>query len=217
VAVAAALVVLGVGYLIFRVTDDPKTPDAKRLPVVPQLDTGGLALATLLTDARDETYHATYKSTADVTVSGGTTSLEVWNTKGKSRVNTTLTTPERTVVHTASVLRDGKTVVCQQKPESEWTCAKAPTTAAGDPSGLVASIKAQLENRSVVERPEKVGGRDGRCFAVSATPTAEALDVCVDGHGRLLRLKSAAASIELVTLDTSVPGDAFDLPAAVKG
>lgn len=219
VLAASVLVVLGVGYLIFRVTDDPEPPAAKRLPISPQLDTGGLALATLFTDARDETYHATYTSTADPKVSGGVVSLEIWNAKGKSRVNTTLTTTENEVVHTASIVRDGKTVVCQQKPKAEWSCENAPeaSTGTGDAAGLVASIQAQLENRSVVERSEKVGDRDARCFAVSASPTAEQLDVCVDKRGVLLRMRSSAATIEIATLDDSVPGSAFDPPASVKG
>jgi hypothetical protein len=216
VAIAAVLVLAGVGYLIFRVTDDPDTPDAKRLPIAPQLDTGGLALATLLTDARDESYHATYRSTADAKVSGGTVAIEIWNTDGKSRVNTTLHTTDNEVVHTASIVRDGKTVVCEQKPKSDWECSNAPKAPVGDASGLVASIQAQLQNRSVVERAEKVGDRDARCFSVSSSPTAEPLDVCVDKKGVLLRLKSSAASIELVSLDTSTPDSAFDLPAAVK-
>lgn len=217
VAVATVLVVLGVGYLVFRVTDDPEPPAAKRLPVSPQLDTGGLALATLFTDARDETYHATYTSTADPKVSGGTVALEIWSADGKSRVDTTLTTPENEVVRTASIVRGGKTVVCEQRPKAEWSCKNAPKNGSGDAAGLVASIQAQLENRSVVERAGKVGSRDARCFAVSASPTAEQLDVCVDKRGVLLRLQSSAATIELATLEDSVPGSAFDPPAAVKG
>lgn len=215
VVAAALLVIAGVVFLVVR--NDDSTPDpSKALPVTPQLDTGGIALASLLTKARDETYHATYTSTADAKVSGGTIAMEVWNTKDKSRVNTTQTADNGQVVQTASILRGGKAVVCQKPPKAEWSCHSAPAPASGDAAGLVASLKSQLEGRSVSERVDKVGDRDARCFQISATAGAEQVDACVDQRGILLKLTSSEATIQIAKLDTATPDSAFEPPATVK-
>ena len=216
VAVAALLVIAGVVFLLVRNDDNPKPKPSGALPVTPQLDTGGVQLASLLAKARDHTYHATYTSTADAKVSGGMITMEIWNTKGKSRVDTTLTTPDKQVVHTASILNNGKAVVCQQPPKVGWTCSKSSTPASGDAAGLVASLQSQLRDRSIAVSTGKVGDRDAKCFKASATATAEELNVCVDNNGVLLRLASSEAMIEIAKLDTSAPSNAFDPPAAVK-
>jgi hypothetical protein len=212
VAAAAVLVLAVIAYFVVR--DDGDKKPAKSVAVVPQLDTGGLALASLLKSGRTVTYHATYTSKSDAKVSGGTVALEMWNTKGKSRVDTTLTTPDRKVVHTASILADGKGVACRQPPGEKWSCASVPPPAEGDPAGLVESIRGKLAGRSVTQRSEKVNGDDARCFRVSAVAGAEALDVCVDRRGVILRLVSDEARIEIAKLDTSVPGSVFDPPAS---
>jgi len=216
IVTAALLIVAGVAFLALRSDDDPKPKAATSLPVTPQLDTGGIALASLLTGVRNETYHATYKSTVDVKLSGGTIAMEIWNKDGKSRVDTTLTTPDNEVVRTASILNGKKAVVCQQPENKEWSCEDAPRPKTGDAAGLVASLQSQLSGRSVVESAGKVGTRDARCFQVAASAGAEAIEVCVDSRGVLLKLTSSEARIEIVVLDTATPDSAFDPPASVK-
>jgi hypothetical protein len=217
VAAALLLVVAGVAFLVLRSDDKPKATASKTLPVTPQLDTGGVALASLLSKGRAQTYHATYTSTAQAKVSGGVIGLEVWNTKGKSRVDTSLTTPDNKVVRTASILRGKKAVVCQQPSGGSWSCENAPRPATGDPAGLIASLQSQLSGRSVVESAGKVGQRDARCFQVSASSAgAEEIQACVDSRGVLLKLSSSEARIEIAKLDASAPDSAFNPPAAVK-
>ncbi len=217
VATAVLLVIAGVAFLVLRSDDKPKPAASKRLPITPQLDTGGIALASLLSKGRTQTYHATYTSTAQAKVSGGAIGLEVWNTKGKSRVDTTLTTPDKKIVRTASILIGKKAVVCQQPAGGSWSCEHAPRPKTGDAAGLIASLQAQLSGRSVVENAGKVGARDARCFQVSASSAgAEEIQACVDSRGVVLRLTSSEASIEIAKLDGSAPASAFDPPASVK-
>lgn len=213
VAAAAILVVVLVAYFMGR--DGGRKAKRQTLPkATPQLDTGGLALATLLKTARTQTYHVQYASTADKTVSGGTLSLEAWNTAGKSRVDTTLKTADGKVVHTASILVGKKAIGCQKPPAADWKCQTIATPADGDAAGLVASLTAKLSGRSVTEHADKVGGETARCFNISATASAEAIDACVNEHGVLLRVVSPDARLEMTKLDKSIPSDIFTPPAA---
>lgn len=217
VAAAALLAIAGIAFLVLHNDDTPKAAAPKTLPVTPQLDTGGIALASLLSHSRTLTYHALYTSTADAKVSGGKIDIEIWNTKGKSRVDTTLTTPSNKVVHTASFLNGKKAVACQKPAGGNWSCQNTPRPSNGDAGGLVASLQAQLSGRSVVESAAKVAGRDARCFQVSASSSgAEELQACVDSRGVLLKLGSSEALIEIAKLDSSVPSNTFDPPASVK-
>ncbi|MEY2398771.1 MAG: hypothetical protein QOJ00_1945 [Actinomycetota bacterium] len=215
-AVAALLAVSGVVFLLVRSDDDkPKARASRALPVTSQRDTGAVALASLLTRSRGETYHATYTSSGNLKVSGGSVTMEIWNKKGKSRVDTTLTTADRQV-HTASILTGGKAVVCQ-KSTADWTCSSAPAANSGGAVGLVAALQGQLSGRAVSENAAKVDNRQARCFQVAATAGAEQLGVCVDPHrGILLKLSSSEAQIQIDKLDSSVPDNAFDPPAAAK-
>jgi hypothetical protein len=216
-AVAAAIVIAAVAYLVFH-HDHHKASKRPGLPAAgPQLDTGGLALASLLKAGRTTTYHARYTSKADASVSGGTIAIEAWNTQGKSRVDTTYTTVDGKVVHTASLLIGKKATACQQAPKASWTCKVAPTPADGDPAGLTASLIARLAGRSVTEHADKVGGQPARCFQVSAAVAAEAIDICVNRAGVLQRVVSPDARIEIAKLDSSVPDGIFTPPATPSG
>lgn len=216
VAIAALLAVTGVVFLLVRSDDKPRPAHRSVLPAAPQLDSGGVALASLLTRSRDATYHATYTSSGDLRVSRGSVAMEMWNKDGKSRVDTTLTTSDKQVVRTASIVNGRKAVVCQ-KSTTDWTCSSAPTAKSGDAPGLVASLQSQLSRRAVNETPGKVGDREARCFQVAPASGAEELGVCVDPtRGILLKLSSSEAQIEIDTLDSSVPANVFDAPAAVK-
>ena len=213
VAAIAAVVVVGALLVFFVSRGDNNKKKPPKLPAAKvQLDTGGVALASLLRSARDVTYHAKYTASSSDPAAGGTTSLEAWNTKGRSRVDTTLKTPDGQVVRTASILDHGKAQTCSQPPKQKWACQKVDKLPEGDAAGLAASIDAKLEGRSVTERADKVHNIDARCFQLSAVAAAEALDVCVNSDGVLLRLKTANSSIELADLDKAVPDSAFDAP-----
>jgi hypothetical protein len=217
---AAVVVVIVVGAAYALLHHNHHKAAAKR-PALPtstaQLDTGGLALASLLTSGRNETYHARYTSTANPTVSGGTVTLEAWNTQGKSRVDTTSTTKDGKVIHTASILNAGKAFLCEQPAGGAWTCRTVAPPAEGDPIGLVASLNADLSGRAVTEHADKIVGQPARCFHISALARAEAIDACVTHQGVLLRVMSSEARIEVAKLDASVPGKEFDPPAKPTG
>ena len=215
--VAAAIVVAAIAYLVFHHDHHSKSKRVGLPPAGPQLDTGGLALASLLKSGRATTYHAQYTSKADATVSGGTVAIEAWNTQGKSRVDTTYTTVDGKVVHTASLLIGKKATACQQAPKASWSCKTAPTPADGDPAGLTTSLVARLAGRSVTEHADKVAKQPARCFQVGAAAAADAIDICVNHDGVLLRVVSPDARIEIAKFDTSVPGDVFTPPATPSG
>jgi hypothetical protein len=218
IAGGAALLIVVVALLYLVLRDDDKKKSPPPLPSAgQQLDTGGVALASLLKSGRTVTYHAQYKSTADPNLSGGAVALEAWNTKGKSRADTTQRLKDGKVVHTASILTGKNAVACQQEQGKSWTCRRVPAPDEGDPAGLAASLIARLSGRSVTERADKVGDRDARCFKVAAAGAAEEVDVCVNKDGVLLRLTTAEASIEITKLDSSIPGSVFDAPASPSG
>ena len=212
-AVAAVVVLVGgtaTGLYLSR--DRGHRPKPLVLPSVsPQLDSGGLQLASLLTAGRQRTFHVHYTSTSDPKVSGGGITFEWWNTNTRSRIDTTVVAPDGTQARTASIANGEQSVACQQPAGAGWTCRKVPPPPQGDPAGLVASLTAQLSGRSVTEHADKVGGRPARCFHV--TGGTEPIDACTSTDGVLLRIASAEAGFEATDLDSNVPSKAFDPPA----
>jgi hypothetical protein len=214
---AVVLVVAGVvAYVLVNRSGNDKKPSAKPSLGVPGevLDTNGELLASLLGDARDHTFHARYTVRADAKVVGGTLSLEWWNKKGHSRVDTTRTSGSD-VVKTASIVDGDDGALCQKTGGQGWSCHKISVPAPGDPNGMLASLTAQLSGRSITEHDGTVRGHKARCFHVSASAGAEAIDVCTDADGVLLRNASSDVSYEIADLDSDVPDSVFKAPAAV--
>jgi hypothetical protein len=213
-AAGAALVIVVGAFVAFRGGDEkskrPKIPEAQ-----PQLDTGGVALASLLKAGRGATYHARY--TSSTTASGRATSIEAWNAKDKSRVDTITKAADGGTVKTSSFLLKGKAVACQQPPKGDWTCKKTEAPADGDAAGLTAALTAQLAGRSVSEHAEDVNGVKARCFTVSAKEGTEEVDACANAQGVLVRLASPSARLEIAKLDGAVSDADFELPATPTG
>jgi len=212
-AVVLAAVVIAV-ILVTGGDDDAATPTPTQTLVTgPGLDTGGIALATLLTGAPQHTFHATYAVRGSQAALGGTLELEWWNTPGKSRIDTTRTT-EDGVVRTASIVLGTDGIGCEQLDGASWTCHPVDVPAAGDPNGMISTLKAQLSGRSVSEHRGKVDGIAARCFQVSGP--GEQLDVCTNKDGVLLRNASPEVAYVITDLDEDVPDSIFDPPAPVK-
>jgi hypothetical protein len=179
----------------------------------PGLDTGGIALATLLTRAREHTFHAHYAVRGSRQVLGGTLELEWWNTPGRSRIDTTRTTDDG-VAHTASFVLGDKGYGCEQLDDGPWTCHPVEVPATGDPNGMISTLKAQLSGRRVTERRGEVDGLTARCFHVSGP--GETIDVCTNADGVLLRNASPEVAYVITDLDDDVPDSIFETPAPVK-
>lgn len=209
---AAAAVVAGavVAFVVVRSGDDGPRRDV--IDEVPGrgLDTAGTQLATLLTGARSQTFHAVYRASGDEQLLGGTLTLEWWNTEGRSRVDTTRVRDGQTV-RTATIVDGDRGTSCRQVPSQDWSCTGIDVPAPGDPGGIVTSLTAQLAGRSVTEKAGTVGGRAARCFAVGGG--TEPIEVCTNAAGVLLRNASADVTYEVSALDSDVPDSVFDPPS----
>jgi hypothetical protein len=217
-AVAAVVVAGGItAWVLAGDDDDAPTPQPTPTLVTGHgLDTGGEALATLLADARNHTFHARYAVRGNAKLLGGALELEWWNTAGHSRIDTIRTT-DGSVTHTASIVNgDGADsgINCQQLDEGPWSCRNVEVPAPGDPNGIIATLTAQLSGRSVLERAGEVDGRPARCFRV--TGGTDPLDVCTNADGVLLRNATPEVAYVITDLDQDVPDSIFDPPAPVK-
>ncbi len=217
-AIVLLLVAGGVAFwLVNRDDDSTKKPSARPTLGVPKqvLDTNGERLATLLGDARGHTFHARYRVLADPKVTGGTLSLEWWNKDGHSRVDTARKSGSEDI-QSASIVNGNDGALCQRSGKQAWTCNKINVPAPGDPNGMIASLTAQLSGRAVTQHTGTVAGHKAVCFHVSASSGAEAIDVCTDSDGVLLRNASADVSYEITSLDSDVPDSVFKAPAPVR-
>jgi hypothetical protein len=214
---AGAAVLAAVVVVVVLVTgDDDNTATPQQTPTLvtgPGLDTGGIALATLLSNAREHTFHAQYAVRGSRDVLGGSLALEWWNTPGSSRIDTTKTTDDG-VVRTASLVVGDEGIGCEQLDGGPWTCHPVQVPAVGDPNGMISTLKAQLSGRRVTERHGTVDGLAARCFHVSGP--GEQLDVCTNRDGVLLRNASPEVAYVITDLDDDVPDSVFDPPAPVK-
>jgi hypothetical protein len=216
--VAGAAVLAGAVVAVILVTtggdDDTANPQpTPTLVTGPGLDTGGIALATLLAGAREHTFHAKYAVRGSTEKLGGTLELEWWNTADRSRIDTTRTTGD-SVEHTASFVLGSTGYGCEQIDSGPWSCHPIQVPAEGDPNGMISTLTAQLSGRQVSERPGKVNGISARCFHVSGP--GEPLDVCTDADGVLLRNATSEVAYEITDLNDDVPDSIFDPPAPVK-
>lgn len=220
IALVVVVLVVAGGVAIWlanRDDDNDKKPSAKPTLGAPGqvLDTDGEQLATLLGDARGHTFHARYKVLADPKVTGGKLSLEWWNKDGQSRIDTTRTNDGQ-VVKTASIVNGDNGALCQQLGTQGWSCHKITVPGPGDPNGMIASLTGQLSGRSITQHKGTVAGHEALCFHVSASSGAEAIDVCTNSDGVLLRNASADVSYEITSLDSDVPDSVFKAPAPVR-
>jgi hypothetical protein len=215
IALAALIVVGGVVAVIVwsRSDSGPAHHPAPTLAPGKLLGASALQLATLLTDARDHTFHARYDVQGNAKIIGGSLQMEWWNKPGHSRVDTTRTRDGK-VVRTASIVNGDQGVGCQKVGSAAWTCQKIDVPAPGDPGGMVSTITAELAGRPVSEHDTKVAGHAARCFHVSGG--TEPIDVCTDSRGVLLRNASAQVRYEIAALDSDVPDSVFTAPAPVR-
>lgn len=216
---AGAVVLAAVVVAVILATtggDDDSSGSRQSPPTLvtgPGLDTGGIALATLLSNAHEHTFHAKYAVRGDRKLLGGTLELEWWNADGRSRIDTTRTSADG-AVRTTSIVDGDTGVGCEQVDSGSWTCHPVEVPAAGDPNGMIATLKAQLSGRPVNEHPGKVHGLAARCFHVGGA--GEPLDVCTNADGVLLRNATSEVAYEITDLDQDVPDSVFDPPAPVK-
>jgi hypothetical protein len=177
------------------------------------LDAGGTQLASLLTGARDHTFHARYAVRGSAELIGGSLQLEWWNTKDHSRIDTTRTRDGQ-VVRTASFVNGDEGAGCQSVDSGDWSCRKIDVPAPGDPGGIITNLTSQLAGRPVTQRAGKVDGRAALCFHVGGG--TEPIDICTNSDGVMLRNASAKVVYEISTLDAAVPDSIFDPPATVS-
>ena len=217
VAAATVLAAAVIAVVLLTTGDDDETPStpqaAPTLVTGPGLDTGGIALATLLSGAREHTFHATYAVHGNRKVLGGRLELEWWNTPGHSRIDTTRTSDDG-VAHTVSIVDGDKGIGCEQIDSGPWTCHPVEVPGPGDPNGMISTLTAQLSGRSVIEHRGTVDGHSARCFHVGGP--GEPLDVCTNPDGVLLRNATPEVAYVVTDLDADVPDSIFEPPAPVK-
>jgi hypothetical protein len=213
---SVALAIAGVVALIVVLNrgGDDKVPSTLVPPSPGQvLDASGAQLATLLTSARDHTFHARYTVRGDAKLLGGTLGLEWWNTKGHSRIDTTRAQSGKTI-KTASFVNGTDGASCQKVDSGAWSCRRIEVPGLGDPNGMIATLTAELSGRPITERAGKVQGHDALCFHVSGG--TEPIDVCTNADGVLLRNASAKVTYEADSLDSDVPDSIFTTPAKAR-
>jgi hypothetical protein len=203
-ALAVVIAALGVGFLLSDDDDKVTLPFPGSEPL---LGPGGQALAQLLSDARDETFHIKYKATGGE----GVRSLEWWNRRGRSRQDTVLEGEGKRAT-TASFLSGDEAHTCARVDNGAWSCREVAAQATS-PTGLLEALVAQLSGRTIVERRDSVAGRTARCFSVAARPDSEAVEVCTNTDGVPLRIATGSAGFEVESLDKNVPDSVFDRPA----
>lgn len=216
IVAAAALVIAAivVTVILLNRNDGKKTPSTAPQPTAGQILGGaGEQLATLLTNSRDHTFHARYAVRGDAKLLGGKLSLEWWNKKGHSRIDTTRTTDLQSA-KTASFVNGTEGASCQQINSGGWSCHSIQVPAPGDPNGMIATLTAELSGRPITEHAGKVKGHDALCFHVAGG--TEPIDVCTTPEGVLLRNSSKNVTYEVVSLDTDVSDSDFKPPAKVQ-
>ncbi|MDT4918593.1 MAG: hypothetical protein QOH89_3293 [Pseudonocardiales bacterium] len=214
----AAVIVAGAVTAVLLATGGDDSPAPTPTPTFvtgPGLDSGGINLATLLTNARNHTFHAHYTVRGNPKLLGGTLELEWWNTPGHSRIDTTRTTGGGDVVKTASIIDGDTGIGCEKDGAAAWTCHPVEVTAPGDPSGMISTLKGQLSGRTVAEHAGKVTGISARCFHVGGG-AGDPLDVCTNSDGVMLRNATADVAYQITSLDDNVPDSVFDPPATVS-
>ncbi len=210
VVIAGMLAAVVLGFLVGRVLRDDDNnrvtlpfPESQR-PLGP----GGQALAQLLTDVRDKTFHVKYKATGGE----GVQSLEWWNRPGRARQDTVLEADNQRV-QTASFLERTSAHTCIREGNGEWKCEEVPVPETTTPTGLIEALAAQLSGRSVTEHKDTVGGRAAWCFAVAKTAAQDAVEVCTDRDGVPLRIVAAGAGFEVETIERRFDNKIFTRPA----
>jgi len=213
----AMVVVVSIGAVAIPWGDDnngnPKPSPTATTPANLGLSGSGAQLASLLSGARQHTFHARYKVSGDPSLLGGTLSLEWWNKPNSSRVDTTRSDGNQTV-RTASFVNGGDGTNCQRIDEGDWTCQAFAAPAPGDPQGIITSLTSQLAGRPVTVSNAKISGRSALCFHVGGG--TEPIDVCVNVDGVMLRNASSKIKYEISSLDTNVPDATFTPPAKVS-
>jgi hypothetical protein len=180
-------------------------------PTVPTPGGGpdAAALRTLLTQGRGRTYHATYRTT----VSGHddlSQTIDVWRKGGRVREDTVVTAGGK-VARTATIIDPSTIVTCTKPEPSPWKCMRVPNAAASDPVQLIGLLESQLRGqRVVVTRRTTIAGHAVRCFGVAGGATPE---LCVTAQGIAALARTAQASLELTSLDTTVADTNFNPPA----
>jgi hypothetical protein len=211
--IAVVVLAVGVGLVLWFASggdDDTKQAVVNRgtVPAGGRLDAGGQQLAGLLTRGRSGTWHATFKITRPTGQPGETETLEVWRAGARARQDVLVTSgPEP--IRTAGI-RDAKgTKSCLRQGTGPWQCSSV-TVAQLDPDTTFSAVIGELGNRPVTPRAETIGGQPAQCFAVAGDGPGG--DVCVTDDGIPLRISREGISIELVTLDTTVPDTVFKVP-----
>lgn len=167
-------------------------------------------LIELLERRTSLTYHATYEATGDPELLGGEVTIDELRRDGLLRSDTTTVGPDATT-QTRTIVDGDATVACSRVDDEAWTCTLE-QAAGGSEQSLIGSVADQLAGVDVTETDtDEVAGRPARCFAFPSE--AGAGELCVDERGIPLRVAVGDTRLELVSLETDVPGDAFVPPA----
>ena len=138
--------------------------------------------------------------------------LEIWRQPGRTRQDAIVTSGAEPV-HTIGIADGKRLVACRKTGTEKWNCERVSSTAL-DPDATFAAAIGEFGNRVVTPRDETVAGHVARCFAIEAGGTAtQSGEVCVSTNGVPLRITGEGASMEVVTLDSSVEASDFKAPA----
>lgn len=208
----AAVAVVGLLGAVLAVVSSGADGDVAAEPTTTvdrtDLDPAASELLGLLESGRDTTYHAVYRGTSPEVE--GEIRLETWQSPPRIRQDSELTA-QGTAVETRTI-GDRSGVVRCGRIDGRWTCRRAAD--GNDPLGPIsqASIE-QLTRGSVGARDTTVDGRAVRCFSLRVEQGSS--ELCATAEGIVVRVSSAGSQIELVSLETAVDDDVFELPAEV--
>jgi hypothetical protein len=207
-AVVVAAVVAVVLILALGDDDEGKGPTTTRdllddpIRIQPERDE---AIA-LIRKGQAATVHARYEAVGDTT-GGFPRAMEVWRKDGRSRTDSEYAAEGR--VERSASIRDADSasaISCVQIGDAPWKCERVPA-----PKGdLFEQAVADLSEAEITARDDKVRGEDARCFAIDA---GDALDLCFDEGGVMLRLGIGGVALELVDAEASVSNSDLEPPA----
>lgn len=208
-AAAGAVVAAVAVVLVVQSRDGGEAPGARPASTVPleapvAVDPGRDEALALIRKGENATYHARYEASAGAG-EGFPRSVEVWRRPGSARTDTEYAAAGR-VERSASIRGAAGTVSCLRVNEEPWSCRRVDVAA----DEVFAQAAADLAGARVAARDGEVRGRAARCFAVD---DGEAVELCFDGDGVLLRLAVGEASLELVTKEETVDSSATVPPA----
>jgi hypothetical protein len=179
----------------------------KASPVGQVLSTNASQLITLLRMGEGLTVHATYQVVGDPAKVGNASTIELWQQPPRVREDTVRQLGTQTV-HTISLQLPSGQVLCTQRDNGPWTCARQPAAQASPAgaAGLLATVPSQLAGRTVTTRRDTVNGRKVQCFA------AAPLELCATDSGVPALIRSPDVRYQLTNLDTTVSDTAFVPP-----